>query len=91
MKVTPNPNIELIDPLRRKCFFDDEHPSNNPLVAYKKYSQVKWITWLLEKIFDLSFDAGCLYIGMQDEDSARQHDGQGQVPSVVLSPCDIGH
>ena len=43
VKVTPNPNIKSIDPLKRKCFFDEEQPLNHPLKAYKKYSQVRHI------------------------------------------------
>ena len=43
VKVTPNPNIKSINPLKRKCFFDNEHPPNHPLQAYKKYSQVRQI------------------------------------------------
>jgi len=33
-------NIEYIDPEKRNCYFDDEHPPNQPLTAHKKYSQV---------------------------------------------------
>ena len=40
VKVTPNPNIKPIDPLRRNCYFDYEHPPCCPLKAHEKYSQV---------------------------------------------------
>ena len=39
-KVTPNQNIKGINPVRRNCLFSHENPPNQPLVAYKKYSQV---------------------------------------------------
>ena len=42
VKVTSNPNIEYIDPEKRNCYFDHEHPPNYPLTAHQKYSQV-WI------------------------------------------------
>ena len=41
VKVTSNPNIEYIDPEKRNCYFDHEHPPNQPLTAHKKYSQVR--------------------------------------------------
>ena len=41
VKVTPNKNIKAIHPLKRNCYFVDEHPLNQPLKAYNKYSQVK--------------------------------------------------
>ena len=40
-KVTPNENIESINPEKRQCFFDYEHPPNYPLKAHQKYSQVE--------------------------------------------------
>ena len=46
VKVTPNPNIKSIDPLKRKCFFDEEHPLDHPPQAYKKYSQARYIQFL---------------------------------------------
>ena len=39
-KVTPNQNIKWINPVRRNCLFEHENPPNQPLAAYKKYSQV---------------------------------------------------
>ena len=42
VKVKSNPNIEYINPEKRNCYFDHEHPPNNPLTAHQKYSQV-WI------------------------------------------------
>ena len=41
VKVTSDPDIRSIDPFKRNCYFDDEHPANQPLNAYQKYSQVK--------------------------------------------------
>ena len=41
VKVSPNPNIKMIDPARRNCLFAHEQPPAQPLAAYKKYSQVK--------------------------------------------------
>ena len=41
VKVTSDPDIRSIDPSKRNCYFDDEHPANKPLHAYQKYSQVK--------------------------------------------------
>ena len=41
VKVTSDPDIRSIDPSKRNCYFDDEHPANKPLNAYQKYSQVK--------------------------------------------------
>ena len=41
VKVTPDPAIRSIIPIKRNCYFDDEHPPNKPLQAYRKYSQVK--------------------------------------------------
>ena len=49
VKVTPDPNIESISPMKRNCLFEHEHPPNQPLVAYKKYSQVKHINVLICK------------------------------------------
>ena len=40
VKVKSDRNIEYIDPEKRNCYFDDEHPPNQPLTAHKKYSQV---------------------------------------------------
>ena len=37
------PNIKLIDPLKRKCFFDEEHPLDHPPQAYRKYSQARYL------------------------------------------------
>ena len=39
-KVTPNQNIKGINPVKRNCLFEHENPPNQPLAAYKKYSQV---------------------------------------------------
>ena len=41
VKITANPNIEAIDPIKRDCLFSHEQPPNEPLSAYQNYSQVK--------------------------------------------------
>ena len=41
VKVKSDTNIEYIDPEKRNCYFDHEHPPNLPLTAHKKYSQVQ--------------------------------------------------
>ena len=40
VKVTPDPEIESMNPTKRNCYFDHEHPPNKPLKAYQKYSRV---------------------------------------------------
>ena len=42
VKVTPNKNIEYINPSKRECYFDHERPANQPLVAFNDYSQVRY-------------------------------------------------
>ena len=86
VKVTPNPNIKSIDPLKRLCFFDEEHPLDHPPQAYRKYSQARYIQFFLyfEK-YNGHFLLGCLHIGMQDRKSTSQYDGGKQVHSLVLS------
>ena len=40
LKITPNPNIQSVDPLNRNCYFSDEPPPDQPLRAHQKYSQL---------------------------------------------------
>ena len=40
LKITPDPNIKSVDPLKRNCYFSDEYPPNQPLRAHQKYSQL---------------------------------------------------
>ena len=41
VKVTPDPDIKSLSPIKRNCYFDHEEPPNKPLKAYQKYSQVR--------------------------------------------------
>ena len=40
VKVVSNPRIASIAPEYRKCYFEHEHPPDQPLTAHQKYSQV---------------------------------------------------
>ena len=49
VKVTPDPNINTMDPIKRNCLFHNEHPPNHPLQAHQNYSQVwtSFSAWIL--------------------------------------------
>ena len=42
LKITPNPNIQSVNPMSRNCYFSHEHPPDQPLRAHRKYSQLSW-------------------------------------------------
>ena len=87
VKVKSDRNIEYIDPEKRNCYFDDEHPPNQPLTAHKKYSQVllswfcRW-TWT-NKVCCLP--TGVLPIGVSHQTCFVTLQWQRQVPPLVLS------
>ena len=66
-KVTPNDNIVSIKPEKRNCFFENEYPSNYPLKAHQKYSQVCFTSCaeVKEVIFFLS--SGLLHVRVQNQ------------------------
>ena len=65
MKVTPNQNIKPINPLKRNCYFDYEHPPGSPLKAHEMYSQVTPSSNNMTKLGSkYTFLQDCMFLGV---------------------------